>query len=147
MADDGNPRTSDVAAATELLERKVAGCPRAEVALGEHQRESPLIMDSIPGMVALRPLPATSRSYQGGCRDGFERLAPMLGSSSIMPVTLSSRRPWGVSRSAAVTAGIATIFLTLAGCRMPRRSASMPRRSTPARPRDPSSGGRQRVAA
>ena len=90
-----------------------------------------------------------ARQYQGGCRDGFERLASMFGSSSIMPVTLSSRWPRGVSRFAAGTAAIdgrirsrtsgrtalslglrlaaiATIFFTFAGCRMPRRSASMP---------------------
>jgi len=53
MADDGNPWTSERAAANEPLEREVTERSRTVVAVGEHERESRLFMDSIPGMVAL----------------------------------------------------------------------------------------------
>ena len=46
-------RTSELAAANERLERQVRERRRTEEAIDERERESRLIMDTIPGMVAL----------------------------------------------------------------------------------------------
>src|SRR5918999_725735 len=46
-------RTSELAAANEALKREVAERQRAEAALREAERESRLIVDNIPGLVAL----------------------------------------------------------------------------------------------
>ena len=45
-------RTSELAAANELLKKEVAERLRTEEALRESERESRLIVDSIPGLVA-----------------------------------------------------------------------------------------------
>ena len=47
------PRVSELAAVNERLGREVTELRRAEQAVGERERESRLIMDTIPGMVAI----------------------------------------------------------------------------------------------
>ena len=46
-------RTSELTAANEALKREIAERRRAEAALREAERESRLIVDNIPGLVAL----------------------------------------------------------------------------------------------
>ena len=47
------PRLADLASVNERLQREVTELRRAEEAVGEREHESRLIMDTIPGMVAL----------------------------------------------------------------------------------------------
>src|SRR6185436_6232604 len=47
------PHVRELLASKERLEREVSELRRAEEAVGERERESRLIMDTIPGMVAL----------------------------------------------------------------------------------------------
>jgi PAS domain S-box-containing protein len=77
-------RTSELTAANEALKREVAERRRAEAALGEAERESRLIVDNIPGLVAL--LSAT-----GDVEVVNRRLVEYFGQ------TLEELRQWGTN--------------------------------------------------
>ena len=77
-------RTSELTAANEALKREVAERRRAEEALREAERESRLIVDNIPGLVAL--LSAT-----GDIEVVNRRLAEYFGQ------TLEELRQWGTN--------------------------------------------------
>jgi len=77
-------RTTDVATANELLKSEIAERRRTEEALRESERESRLIVDSIPGMIAL--LSAT-----GDLEVGNRQLLEYFGQ------TMEQLRRWGTN--------------------------------------------------